>query len=293
MQGFRVLAVPPLALGAASAQEHEARPPAPDRKPATDRLKVLYLEDTPRWEYRYVKNGLVRQPDVALQCVLYGASTDFRQEASAGLPALKTMPIPREELFAYDVVLIGDVPPERIDRLTAPAIAWMQLLADFVEAGGGVGFLAGERACPDSYRGTPFEKLLPVELEPKRAPGAEPAAKRGFHPQLVEPEHEITELQGDPEKSAALWRHGFPSLMSYLPVARARDQADVLLVHPTDRNEHGPRVIAAAAKYGKGRTFFIATDETWRWRKPYGEKYQDRFWLNVVRYLGQGKQPKK
>jgi len=286
MQWFRALAVSALALGAAGAQEREARAAAPGRKPASDPLKVLYLEDAPRWEYRYVKNALIRQPGVALQAFLSEASTDFRQEATEDLPSLETLPGTRAELFAYDVVLIGDIPPERIDRLTAPAIAWMQLLVDFVEAGGGVGFLAGDRASPDRYRNTPFEKLLPVELEPERAPGAERAAKGGFHPLLAEPAHEITELKADPAVNAKLWRFGFPSLTAYFPVARARDKADVLLMHPTDRNEHGPRVIAAAAKHGKGRTFFIATDETWRWRKPYGDKYQDRFWLNVVRYLG-------
>jgi hypothetical protein len=33
----------------------------------------------------------------------------------------------------------------------------------------------------------------------------------------------------------------------------------------------------------------MATDETWRWRDPYGEIYQDAFWRNVVRWLAQGR----
>jgi len=39
----------------------------------------------------------------------------------------------------------------------------------------------------------------------------------------------------------------------------------------------------------RGNTFFIGTDETWRWRNPYGETYMDAFWRNVVRHLASGR----
>jgi hypothetical protein len=41
--------------------------------------------------------------------------------------------------------------------------------------------------------------------------------------------------------------------------------------------------------YPRGTTFFLATDETWRWRDPYAETYMDAFWRNVVRNLAQGR----
>ncbi len=47
-----------------------------------------------------------------------------------------------------------------------------------------------------------------------------------------------------------------------------------ILVHPSEKNEFEPRVIAAVDTWGKGRTFFIASDETWLWRKPFGQYYQ-------------------
>ncbi|MHC4918001.1 MAG: hypothetical protein ACYTKC_00270 [Planctomycetota bacterium] len=65
--------------------------------------------------------------------------------------------------------------------------------------------------------------------------------------------------------------------------------AEAILRHPTDVNRFGKRVIAATGFYPRGRTFFIATDETWRWRKYYGELFHDRFWRNVVRYLAQSR----
>ncbi len=63
----------------------------------------------------------------------------------------------------------------------------------------------------------------------------------------------------------------------------------MLLRHSTESNRYGKRVIAATSYYPRGHTFFIATDETWRWRNPYGEKYQDSFWRNVVRHLASGR----
>jgi hypothetical protein len=63
----------------------------------------------------------------------------------------------------------------------------------------------------------------------------------------------------------------------------------VLLRHPPDGNSYGKRPIAVVAPYPRGSTFFIATDETWRWRDPYAETYMDAFWRNVVRSLAQGR----
>src|SRR5213076_3300626 len=36
-----------------------------------------------------------------------------------------------------------------------------------------------------------------------------------------------------------------------------------------------------------GRSFFLATDETWRWRYRTGERDHDRFWLQLVRYASE------
>ena len=43
----------------------------------------------------------------------------------------------------YHVILLGDVPPERIAPSEEGRRRWLQMLVDFVEFGGGVGFLTG------------------------------------------------------------------------------------------------------------------------------------------------------
>jgi uncharacterized membrane protein len=267
----------------------KAQDPKPDAVPVPV-VRVLYIEDEPRWEYRYLKNGLLRaSPSVELQAYLFDATLDFPQESSPNLPSLKGLPRTREALFRYDVILIGDVPPERLGFNEAKQREWLDLLVEFVEAGGGAGFMFGPRAMPESYRKTPLENLLPAVLH-REASKMQPEAREGFRPQLANPEHphEIVRIHYYPDGNAFLWREGLEPVMAHYPVLKAKDEAEILLVHPKERNNHGPRVIAAAARYGRGRTFFIATDETWRWRRPYGEKYQDRFWINVVRHLANG-----
>ena len=256
-------------------------------------IRVLLVDNEPRWDYRYVKNGLKRGPrDVTMQSWLCGAKEDYVQEHSRGLPPLRALPRTAEELARYDVILIGDVPLSALDEDAAQQSAWCKAIAEFVEKGGGVAFLSSGAALPSAYRsfaGT----LLPVVVEPESKATRDKAArpKTTFRATpVVENDagmrriHPILRLATSDRKSLAVWRE-LPKLRSRLPIRRLKHGARAILVHPTEKNEHGRRVLAAVGTWGKGRTFFIATDETWLWRKLGGEYIQDRFWHNVVAHL--------
>lgn len=43
-------------------------------------LRILYIEGYPRWEYRYLKNMLVREPSIEASVMLLSADRDFAQE---------------------------------------------------------------------------------------------------------------------------------------------------------------------------------------------------------------------
>lgn len=253
------------------------------------KLRVLFVDDVPRWEYRYLKNALLRVDGAILaQCYLCDATRSFEQEHSEELPPLREIPATKAELAQYDVILLGDVPPERLAETEEGVRAWLDLLVEFVENGGGAGFVWGPRAMPERYRGTPLVDLLPVVLEePNDArPVVEP-----FVPALGNPAqpHEIVLLKRDPANNRTLWERGFEPIEIHYPVQQGKAGARVLLEHPTEKNRYGRRVIAATSPFPRGHTFFLATDETWRWRKPYGEKYHDPFWRNVVRFLASGR----
>ena len=258
-----------------------------------ERIRVLFLEDLPRWDYRYIQIGLQRvDPSIEAQVFLFDANSDFHQEHSDQLEPLADIPRTREEMFRYHVILLGDVPPERIATTEEKRNEWLQWLCEFVENGGGVGFQFGDGAMPERWRGTALEDLLPVVLDdPADLARVRLDRSQGFAPRLENPgrPHDITLLRRDPEANAKLWHEGFTSLFVWYPVQQAKAGAEVVLRHPTEKNRYGQRVLAAAGFYPRGRTFFLGTDETWRWRKPYGEKYQDAFWRNTVRWLAGGK----
>ena len=61
--------------------------------------------------------------------------------------------------------------------------------------------------------------------------------------------------------------------------------AQVLLEDPHHLVVGKPSVLAAAGRYGQGRTVYVGTDATWMWRAFAGEQHQAAFWRNVVRHL--------
>jgi len=256
-----------------------------------EKIRVLYVEERPRWEYRYVQGCLKRvDPSIEMQAVLFDASPRFPQEHSKGLAPLKDVPRTEKELLQYHAILIGDVSPERIAPTEDGIRRWLEMLVKYVEFGGGVGFLFGDGAMPERYRNTPLQDLLPVVLEdPTWLAQNKPSRDRSFRPVLenaLQP-HDILLLQRDPAINRRLWEDGLPGFFVYHPVQRAKPGATVLLRHPTDGNAYGKRPIAVVGPYPRGTTFFLATDETWRWRDPYAETYMDAFWRNVVRHLAQ------
>ncbi len=68
---------------------------------------MLVVESYPRWEYRYLRNALSRDPGVELSCLLFhpgltkagGGNKDYIKQFPAGL----------DELSKFDVVFLGDV----------------------------------------------------------------------------------------------------------------------------------------------------------------------------------------
>ena len=123
-----------------------------------EKLKVLFVDTEPRYEFRYLKNYLEREETIDLNIVLLSSDPAYSQQDRSALP---TFPAAKEDLFAYDVIIVGDADTSGGFLSESQT----QNLVQFVtEKGGGVLFIAGELFDPLSYRGTPLEVLLPIEL---------------------------------------------------------------------------------------------------------------------------------
>ena len=260
-----------------------------------EKIRVLYLEDVPRWEYRYIHRGLKRVDEsIVMQSYLFDASGDFHQEHSDGLANLVDIPRSKEDLFRYHVILIGDIDPQRFGTTEEQRNRWMRLLTEFVEFGGGVGFIYGDGFMPEAYRGTVLQDLLPVVLENlsdlEKAEGEINRIDK-FRLELnnAGAPHDIALLTRDVPHNAKLFERDLEGLRVYYPVQQPKAGAQVILRHPVHKNRFGKRAVATVGSYSRGRTFFMATDETWLWRKNYGEFYHDTFWRNVVRHLAENR----
>jgi hypothetical protein len=85
--------------------------------------------------------------------------------------------------------------------------------------------------------------------------------------------------------NAATWRR-LPPFYWYFPATELRPGASALAWLAEARGQKGRIPMIAQQYYGKGTTFYLGLDSTWRWQDRVGpKKYFDRFWGQVVNFL--------
>ncbi|HJP02216.1 MAG TPA: hypothetical protein QF764_10650 [Planctomycetota bacterium] len=262
---------------------------------APEKIRVLYIDGYPRWEYRFLKELLKRSDEnISAQMFLLSATADFPQESTRGLPSLLRIPTDRKQLLAdYDVIILGDVNLYDVSADPARCEEFMASLLEFVERGGGLMMQAGELDDPRSYVDTELEQLLPVVLDARGAIPFDGDTTVEFRPTLEDPgaPHQIVRLHADDETNRALWESegGLRGFNWYWPVARAKPGSQVLLRHPVAEGPYGRHPLLVAGYFPAGRTLFLAIDATWMWRYRFGDRYHERFWRNAIRWLALGR----
>lgn len=249
-----------------------------------DKIRVLYLEGRPRWQYRFLRDAMNRDRRLRLQILLTGAEP----VANPPPPLIASLPNNRDAFKNYDVFIIGDVDP---GILTAEQTEWIGAMVR--DEGAGMMLLAGPSFNPQAYAETSFADLFPVEAAEEA--GRSPHRPRSGKDDLFVPEltplgqtHSAIQLGDDMESNLEQWK-ALPAVYWFAPVRKARPGALVLAVHPTEtaqagQNERMP--IMAVQNSGKGKSFFCGIDETWRWRFKQGDRVFYRLWGQVVQYLG-------
>ena len=242
-----------------------------------NKIKVLLIEEQPRWDYMYLHTMLQRDRHIRLKTVLLKG--DPIDSPNPNSPYQITLPEGKESLETNDLVIIGDVDPAELGE------ARMKPLADWVSRiGGSILFLAGPRFDPSAYSGTPLEALLPVATRGRSA-GEYPAPVQ-LHLTPAGEAAPMLLLSQDPRESAAIW-NGFPPVNWTAWVDSAKPGAQVFLTDPTPARAvaNGPMPVMAMESYGLGQTFFIGFDETYRWRSRAGEKNYSRIWGQIIQSL--------
>jgi hypothetical protein len=126
-----------------------------------EKLKVLVIDSLPRWEYRYLRNALSRDPGVDVSCLLL--HPDLDRVGGGSKDYIKEFPATLEELSKYDVVFLGDVGIDK-GQLTQEQCQMIRGLVEFQASG--LVFMPGSQGSQHSLVETPLEPLMPVVLDP-------------------------------------------------------------------------------------------------------------------------------
>jgi uncharacterized membrane protein len=244
-----------------------------------EQLKVLVVESVPRWEYRYLRNALSRDPGVDVSCLLFqpglskrgGGVRDYISKFPSGL----------DELSKYDVVFLGDVGIGP-GQLTEEDCRLLKGLVEYQASG--LVFMPGWRGEQASLASTDLEELCPVIIDPTRAEGGSTDGPRKLVLTEAGQKSLLTKLADSSSENLAVWE-SLPGVNWYGPVLRAKAGSEVLAVHEDATNEYGRIPLLITRTFGSGKVLYMATDGAWRWRKGVEDKYHYRFWGQVVRWM--------
>ncbi len=269
----------------------------------TSRVKVLYVEDVPRREYKFIQPALDRDRRVLLRLLLVegdprlaeaGADAESGSMYVAKFPENFPDPPPGDpDRRPYDLLILGDVPYAALGERGARAVR------QFVKEGGGLVLISGSNHAPAEYAQTPLAEVLPVDVarvDFSLDGAAAGQDERPYRPVLTHDGEQspLVSLEDKPEENRKLWKEDLwkyaPGFSWYYPVQDLKPGATALLVHPTRKAGRPPRQrpmpLAATQYYGKGEVLFLGFDETWRWRDNTGDRLTARFWGQVAAQLG-------
>ncbi len=247
-----------------------------------EQLKVLVVESYPRWEYRYLRNALERDPGVEVTCLLFHPALP---KVGGGRSYIKHFPAPNV-LSRFDVVFLGDVGIGRKQLTFEQAQDLRQLVS--AQAAGLV-FIPGRYGRQDSLLASPLADLYPVVMDSGRTTGIGSSALGHFALTQSGQRSLLTRLGETDQDSAEIWR-ALPGFHWYAGIKRAKAGSEILAVHDQVTTGSGRVPLIVTKTYGTGKVLFMGTDSAWRWREGVEDRYHYRFWGQVARWMAYQRQ---
>jgi Putative glutamine amidotransferase len=242
---------------------------------AVDRqIAVLYVEGAARWEYKWIKTVLQKDPAIRFTGVVAtGRGAYLVQGEKTTNDLAKGLPQSAEGYEPLNIVILGDIAASSFDAKT------IEELRAFVDRGGGLLVLGGYQAFgAGGWGSTPLADLLPVVIEDDDTTQFE----KPFAP-AVSPEGRVHPILTG--LTDAFETEPRPILDGCSPLGRTKPGATVLLENPEDANAP----VLAVGRFGAGRVAAFAGDTTYRWalagRGGEGSGLHERFFGQLVRGL--------
>lgn len=301
-----------------------------------DKLTVMMIEDQPRWEYRYLANYLTRDKRVHLQTMLLQPariekitprpprkpSTEEKEMVDGKLvnapEEFQLFPETQEEWYRWKVIVLGDIPPERIPRKQQEMI--IKAVAD---RGATLLVMAGPLNLPANWGNNkdqyPLAELFPCEPSQEWTVGnLQMHTRYGYHPQIAPDGHGhlLADLGIDEEANQKLWAtlrtEQDLSWYWHSEFTQAKGGAQVIwsiadneppagagrpatqpagLAEITALEGAQKRALLVTMNAGAGKVMYLAGDATWRWRQVEGRNLHERFWGQFIRWAVDGDLP--
>ncbi|HYE30862.1 MAG TPA: hypothetical protein VEH27_05515 [Methylomirabilota bacterium] len=241
-----------------------------------EKLNVLVIDSLPRWEYRFLRNALARDPGVEVNSILFHPNMGV----GGGKGYLPAFPSSKDLISKYDVIFLGDVGLGEGELATKD----LELIRGLVEQqGSGLVFLPGRRGRQLTLADSPLKDLMPVNLETNK-PGVHVQNEGSLLLTATGKGHLLTRFDASENRNDELWKL-LPGFFWSAAVERNRPGSEVLAVHSGLRTASGRMPLLVSRPFGSGKVVFMGSDSAWRWRRGVEDRYHYRFWSQVVRWM--------
>jgi len=240
-----------------------------------EKINVLCIEGSARWEFRYLRAILKRDPRINAKFVAASSKAPLAQLSSEFVARFPEDPA---EAFKYDLVVLGDV-----DAAFFTEVEMVRLEELIRERGGSLLMLCGRQFAPQSYVETEIEKMLPVLFDPDEEWRE---VDETVHPVITSEGRSslVMTLEHDQGKNDAIW--GTVAPLNELPPLTSVKRGAVVLAELSDSDSgDGGYPLISWHRYGTGKCMVMASDNLWRLRFKTGDHYHWRMWSQCIQFL--------
>ena len=253
------------------------------------KLNVFYLEGRPRWEYAFLKRTLERDPDIDATFAVLSKKTrpesvlakNDRYYPQNRRNQFTQFPETRDELFKYDVLILGDLSAEHLTT------AQQQAIVDFVEIRGkAVIFLPSQNALGrNGFRNTQLARILPIQIPVNGC--QEQAGEFSLRLTQSGTFHPMLQFTDNLERNTETWQN-LPALSHVFRGFQLRAGATTLI----ERQSAEPILIFQ--RVGLGKSLLFAAEGIWNWdfgvnsfKDTTYQTVYPRLWAQVLRWMAQ------
>ncbi len=237
-------------------------------------MKVLLIDTLPRWEYRFIRNAMMRDERVEVSCLLLHPG----MEPGTGPSYIGKFP---DSLAEFDVILLGDIgiaegqlTQEEVDMITQAVR----------ERATGLILLPGQKGWQQTLvENKEFKKLYPVEFDTELG-GERLRHSAQLKLSLAGQSSLLMNLASDRSGNASLWE-SLPGFNWYQPTASLKAGATALAYHDNAQNQNGAMPLVVTSPAGRGKVLYMGIDASWRWRRGVEDLYHYRFWRQMSRWM--------